>query len=118
MLDAMLRGLVDEIKIFNQVLSSYQIISIQRQLGIILSTDNELAQNIIIYPNPSTGKFKIDLGDSNKGKIVVYDVYGKIICNQEISDKSSYVDITGRTGIFIFIITTDKGSISKKVLVR
>jgi len=51
----------------------------------------DLKSNIILYPNPNNGSFRISLNDTsiNESTIEIFDIYGKLI----FSDKSKNQDI-------------------------
>lgn len=53
--------------------------------------DEVLSKNILLFPNPNNGNFKISLNDTsiNEAIIEIYDIYGKLI----FSDKSRNQDI-------------------------
>jgi len=77
--------------------------------------DNALENTIIIYPNPTTGKLKIESGALRIEKIEICDIFGKIV----LSNSSFYqeLDISYlSTGVYIMNIHTDKGIVHKKVV--
>ena len=53
--------------------------------------DEVLSKNILLFPNPNNGNFRISLNDTsiNEASIEIYDIYGKLI----FSDKSRNQDI-------------------------
>jgi len=76
-------------------------------------------QNIVIYPNPTTGELKIENGELKIENVEIYDVYGrrqKIILNSQFSILNS-IDISHLSaGIYFIQIETEKETITKKVV--
>jgi len=64
-----------------------------------------------IYPNPTTGKLKIENGELKIENVEIYDMYGRNLTphtSLDISDLSN--------GIYFVKITTEKGVVTKKVV--
>ena len=81
----------------------------------------DISQNetIKIYPNPTTGKLKIESGE-NKGinplVIEVYDITGRKIVNCQLSTFNS-IDISHLSnGIYFVVLKTDKGELTTKII--
>ena len=67
-------------------------------------TENSFGSEFIIYPNPTSGKFSIDLGDSYENtQILIADIYGKIIRSQIIT-KTLNLSIEDPAGVYIVSI--------------
>ncbi|MGJ8660622.1 MAG: lamin tail domain-containing protein [Bacteroidota bacterium] len=67
--------------------------------------ENNIENNVVVYPNPSDGNFVIDLGSSNQETtIIISNVYGKII--RSISfDKGQLLDISLQEPNGIYLIS-------------
>lgn len=62
----------------------------------------------IIYPNPSSGIFTLDLGEMNftNGEITIVDVLGNIIYQSKINSPQTQLDLTNNsTGIYFYKIS-------------
>jgi hypothetical protein len=79
-------------------------------------TDNE----IIVYPNPSTGIFTIDLAKIKGNKTIhVLDVTGKNIKNLTTENNEVKLNLTGLAqGIYFLNIQTEQGVKNVKVLLE
>ncbi|MDR0205726.1 MAG: T9SS type A sorting domain-containing protein [Bacteroidales bacterium] len=72
-------------------------------------------ENIVIYPNPTTGQLRITNYELRIENVEVFDVCGK---KQKIeSREQNEIDITNlQAGIYFIKIKTEKGTISKKII--
>lgn len=82
--------------------------------------DNAKKQNtqILIYPNPNQGYFKVDLGQNfDHVKLNVKDILGRtLLQKQDVKDQIIDVNIEGVKGIyFVEIISNDKTSVFKVI---
>jgi len=72
--------------------------------------------NISIYPNPTTGQLTIDNGELKMNSIEIFDVYGRIIVNCQLSIVNS-IDISDLSnGVYFLKISTEKGMVTKKIV--
>ena len=82
------------------------------------------ASGIIIYPNPSTGKFTIDIGNKTQVKnIKVINLTGRVIydkdINSTISTNSLDVDLDKRSkGIYLVKVALEEIVIVRKLVLR
>lgn len=70
----------------------------------------DLKSNIILYPNPNNGNFRISLNDTsiNEATIEIYDIYGKLILSNK--SKSQDIDIelpTIANGVYMIKVNTN-----------
>ena len=70
-----------------------------------------------IYPNPTTGKFRIVNSGLRIENVEVYDVYGKRIMTVKVEDHSVELDLSGNaSGVYFTRIITDKGVVTKRIV--
>ncbi|TAG52068.1 MAG: T9SS C-terminal target domain-containing protein [Cytophagales bacterium] len=104
-------GGVDDIYIYNNALSPAEVVD--NKNNIISSTQNpkqiETATTLTIYPNPSTGAFTVENGES----ITVYDMLGKVI----LSTSETTFTIASK-GIFVAKVKTANGVKFVKLVVE
>ena len=78
---------------------------------------NEHEINVSVYPNPTTGQFRIQNSESRIQSVEVFDVFGKLISNMEVNDNDVTVDISNYTnGVYFARIRTENGTVTKKVV--
>ena len=78
---------------------------------------NVYANSTIVYPNPTTGKFRIENSELSIENVEVYDVYGKLITTVKVEDNHVELDLSGNaSGVYFTRIFTDKGMITKRIV--
>ena len=92
-------------------------VTITDGVGIEPITNHEL--RITVYPNPTTGELRITNYELQVTNVEVFDVYGrkqKIILHSPFSILNS-IDITQLPkGLYFLKITTEKGTLTKKII--
>ncbi len=84
----------------------------------VLGVEEFNAAQVSIYPNPTNGTVNIKSASIIKN-ITVYDLQGRKIQTIKTEAQNSEVNISAlKTGIYIFSIETEAGTIMKKVLKR
>ncbi|MBC8112410.1 MAG: T9SS type A sorting domain-containing protein, partial [Verrucomicrobia bacterium] len=90
---------------------------------LVTATENSFEHQIKVYPNPTQGKLVIDFGEkaimveqisvlNSMGSRIVEKTIQKVIQSQEI-------DLSGRSsGIYLLLIKTETGLISKKIILK
>ena len=79
------------------------------------------SSNITLYPNPASEYFNIDINIYRNELIVcdIYDITGKIIYNQEITSKSTRINIPDLSqGIYFVNLRNGESEKSHKILVK
>lgn len=70
---------------------------------------------VIVYPNPSTGIFNIALQED--ANITVNDMLGKVIYTNKVKAGNNTIDISNyQSGIYLLSVTTENGSVTKKLI--
>ncbi|WP_299434376.1 T9SS type A sorting domain-containing protein [uncultured Aquimarina sp.] len=89
----------------------------------VLSVDeNELDNNtVLLYPNPSNGRFNLINKAENRLTYSLFDITGKQVSNGEMKGQDAVLDISsnGRGVYFISIVDTSKNTkITKKIVIN
>ncbi|NVN95545.1 MAG: T9SS type A sorting domain-containing protein [Bacteroidetes bacterium] len=82
--------------------------------------ENE-ANKIGIYPNPSNGKFTVNVEKFNNGEIRIYTMVGSLILSQEINKANNEFDLSGHgKGIYFIQYTNPKSgkSWTEKLIIK
>lgn len=80
-----------------------------------INDDLNLEDNLVVYPNPTTGKIKISGIES--GEVIILDVFGRVVKNEVIEDDKNELDLSVLpSGIYYLQITQPSGSYKKKII--
>ncbi|CAM4442403.1 T9SS type A sorting domain-containing protein [Flavobacterium terrigena] len=86
----------------------------------VLSAESFEANQINVFPNPSTGIFNIGFGNLNPNKIEVYDISGKLIMQKnklQVSDNQTNIDLSNASnGVYFVKISTENNTITKRII--
>jgi len=76
-----------------------------------------IKNSINIYPNPTTGKLRIENGEWKIESIGIYDVFGKELMKINTIRKEMAIDISHlSTGVYFVKINTEVGEVVRKVV--
>lgn len=73
-----------------------------------------------IYPNPSNGIVNVELGDVYASvSATVVDMTGRVIYNAKNNNSSHFqIDLTNNSGVFILMIESPSGTMTKRLIVK
>ena len=78
--------------------------------------DYEL-NNVVVYPNPTTGMIQIQNSESRIENVEVYDAYGKMLNAVTVNDNATSLDLSGyASGTYFVKIMTENGVVTKRVV--
>lgn len=84
-------------------------------------SEGNFAKNITTYPNPSNGKFTVNLSsisDENV-ELTVYDVLGKVVYISSLSEKNNILDLGFlESGVYEVVLKSDENLVVKKVILK
>jgi hypothetical protein len=77
--------------------------------------DENIHDQVKIFPNPSDGLFNITSGDAIKG-IIITDQLGRMVFNRKINQYKIGIDLKNQIkGIYMIIIETEKTIVTRKI---
>jgi hypothetical protein len=103
-------GCIDDLRIYNRPLTNDEIQALYDE-GTTGITDNKYSE-IGLSPNPANDVINV-IGINEFTKITVYDLYGKMVLDEQTSDNQLKIGNLQR-GIYSLKIETAKGIIVKK----
>ncbi len=78
-----------------------------------VSVDEEQIAEILIYPNPNTGLFRVALPSGQRFVIQVLDNSGRVVLETENNEDLAMIDISNQaTGIYLLRMTDSNGATS------
>ena len=76
-----------------------------------------LSSNTTLYPNPTTGKFRIENSEFRIESVEMYDVYGKLMTSVEVNDNIAEIDASNfASGVYFVRVLTEKGMVTKRIV--
>lgn len=85
--------------------------------GDISVSDEILAQQVQLYPNPSDGQFVIKT-PFQKSQIFIYNMNGQLVESYDVAAPMAEINMKIPEGIYVVEISSDVNSISKKLIIR
>tara|TARA_R100000951_G_scaffold86452_1_gene74156 strand:+ start:61 stop:423 length:363 start_codon:yes stop_codon:yes gene_type:complete len=80
--------------------------------------EQSLENNISIYPNPSNGKFQVNVKVEGQKTITLVDYTGKVIAQKESTQEVfNFNESHVSSGVYIVRIKTNQGVSTKKVVI-
>ncbi len=90
--------------------------------NFLLASENFNSEpDIVLYPNPSEGKFYYDANEFVKLplEIEIYDSYGKLVSKKEFMKKHSLLNLQNPfNGLYTVLFKGDNFNLSKKIVVK
>lgn len=85
----------------------------------VLSIEEQTVDNIIsIYPNPSNGKFKVNIDTEGNKVVTLVDYTGKVIAKKSNDGKTfNFNETSLSTGVYIIQIKTNQGLSTRKIVI-
>jgi len=112
--DNFFKGKLDEIKIYNRVLSFDEIKALSNSYGLISGTDDFLYEMIRIYPNPVSNILYVE-GITENVRFTIINYQGRIIQHKLL--KGNRVDLSSlKEGIYLIKFETGSGNLTRKFL--
>ena len=83
----------------------------------IKAIKNNLASNIVIYPNPAQNNFTIQTNTNDKQTLQVFDVNGKLVLTQTINGTINIDASTLAQGVYNVSVTNNEGVVNKRLVI-
>ena len=76
--------------------------------------------NIIIYPNPNSGNFTVDIGQvTDKIDVTVLDLQGRIVLRKGFTQTYLFqMNLNDRAGIYFVSISSEHGKSLVKIIIE
>ena len=127
------------IKLYNPTISNY---GLDKAFEIIGSSGNEIAgelyavltsstittavvqnkteySNVFVYPNPTNGAVKIELGILKETELAVFNLTGQKLFTKTINDKTSTIDLSNLSnGVYYLSLKNEYGVSTKKIILN
>lgn len=86
----------------------------------VLGTEDFFSKQFVIYPNPTTESFLIDMPTSvSSADISIFDYLGRLVSNQTITSSNNFVNVSIlNSGTYIVYVATDEGVAKKRLVIK
>ena len=114
-------GVLDEINVFNRVLSAEDILALKNNDGCNFSSvkEQKLQLRFQIVPNPSADQIILQLPDDATYQVSIVDIHGRLIHQIQNQQHQVEVAVSGfQSGMYLVKILSDKGYGTEKLLVK
>lgn len=88
------------------------------KLNAVAIGAKETNDKFIVYPNPSTGTFQVEVNDFYEGLVRVFDLSGKLLIQQKLSNKKQEIKIENFKGLAVIQLISNKQNITQKILIK
>ena len=92
------------------------VFSVRPDVGV---PERDIDQLLHLYPNPTTGKCIVRNEQDLIEQLEVYDMYGKRLEQHFVRDYQTVIDLSTRaSGVYFVRVTTEQGTVTKRVVKR
>ncbi len=99
----------------------FQVADIQLIEGAVnTGVENFRNAEVSVYPNPTNGRFVVEIeNELVNSTLRIFNSTGKVIKEDRLTSLSSEIDLSGNSkGIYFINISSNKNSLSKKIVVK
>jgi len=116
------KGKIDDIRIFNRVLTFCDVDSLYRTLCSPTGTNDVLKDflKLDVYPNPSDGNFIVSIENKNsfKGTMTITNSLGLKIQELELNSGVTEVNLNRESGLYFLTFSINNRIVTSKVVIR
>ena len=79
----------------------------------------QAVKSAIIFTNPVTGSFNVDINPSYHGTLRLIDIIGNVLITADHASGVQHIDMTGNhSGIYFLRFDSNKGTFTRKVILK
>ena len=86
-----------------------------------LSTENTTdsnRENILLYPNPSSGILNIQTNHTFTPSIKIYNLIGELVFSEDNLSPNSQITLNQPPGIYMIVVKTNRSTSTSKLIIK
>ncbi len=92
--------------------------AIRMNMGANVGINENVANEVSIYPNPTSDVLNISTNSNDLSELTVKDITGKIVLNQKFNNKITISTENYSKGVYLINVKNNLGTVSEKISVR
>ncbi len=89
-----------------------------RVMGTGINEYNKDPFSVLVYPNPSSGKFAVAVGSGSQYSLQIYNLYGELVYTSTINHQTSSISLRDiSSGVYHLQVSTKEGVVNRKIVV-
>jgi len=110
-------GYINDFAYYNRLLTPLEVWQYFNNLSILNVDDTEFENNILLYPNPSSGIFNIETNTNDL--LIITDILGKEILSKKCNSNKEIIDLSSQTnGIYFVKIISNMQQYTKRLIIN
>ena len=77
-----------------------------------------LKENIVLYPNPSSGIFTIQTNQTLTGSIKIYNLVGELVFSEDNLDSNTQISLKQPSGIYMVVVKSMNSISTSKLIIK
>jgi hypothetical protein len=100
------------------------VVNVQQVTPVILLENNKIGLEAVLFPNPNTGSFKVQLvGEPQRRiRLTVFDYSGRIVQERAIvnftGEQTEKLDIRLSAGLYMLVVSSDKQTLQRQFIIN
>ena len=92
--------------------------AIRMNMGANVGINENITNNVSIYPNPTSGILNISTNAKDLSEIIVKDIMGKVVLSQKFNSKIAINTENYAKGVYLIDVKNNLGTVSEKISVQ
>ena len=102
----------------DQAYTNGNAFAIRMNMGANVGINENIANNVSIYPNPTSDVLNISTNSNDLSELTVKDITGKIVLKQNFNNKITINTENYSKGIYLIDVKNNLGTVSEKISVQ
>ncbi|WP_091954535.1 T9SS type A sorting domain-containing protein [Polaribacter sp. Hel1_33_78] len=100
------------------IYTSQEFTRICSQLFQLKNTTDSYRENILLYPNPSSGILNIQTNHTFTPSIKIYNLIGELVFSEDNLSPNSQISLNQPPGIYMIVVKTNRSTSASKLILK